>query len=30
MEENVISQVFQKGYRIGEKVIRHAMVQVAN
>ena len=30
LEENVISQVFQKGYRIGEKVIRHAMVQVAN
>lgn len=29
-EENVISQVFQKGYKIGEKVVRHAMVQVAN
>ena len=28
--ENVVSQVFQKGYRIGEKVVRHAMVQVAN
>lgn len=28
--ENVISQVFQKGYKIGDKVIRHAMVQVAN
>lgn len=28
--ENVISQVFQKGYRIDDKVIRHAMVQVAN
>lgn len=28
--ENVISQVMQKGYRIGDKVIRHAMVQVAN
>ncbi len=28
--ENVISQVFQKGYRIGDKVVRHAMVQVAN
>ena len=28
--ENVIAQVFQKGFRIGEKVIRHAVVQVAN
>lgn len=28
--ENTISQVFQKGYKIGGKVIRHAMVQVAN
>ena len=28
--ENVISQVFQKGFRIGEKVVRFAMVQVAN
>ena len=28
--ENVISQVFAKGFRIGEKVIRFAMVQVAN
>ena len=28
--ENVISQVFQKGIRIGEKVVRFAMVQVAN
>ena len=28
--ENVISQVFQKGYKIGDKVIRFAMVQVAN
>ena len=28
--ENVISQVFQKGYAISEKVIRHAVVQVAN
>lgn len=30
MEENTISQVFQKGYIIGDKVIRAAMVQVAN
>ena len=28
--ENVIAQVFQKGFRIGEKVIRHAVVKVAN
>ena len=28
--ENVVAQVFQKGYRIGDKVVRHAMVQVAN
>ena len=28
--DNVVSAVFMKGYRIGKKVIRHAMVQVAN
>lgn len=28
--ENTIAQVFQKGYKIGDKVVRHAMVQVAN
>ena len=28
--ENVIADVFQQGFRIGDKVIRHAMVQVAN
>ena len=28
--ENVISQVFQQGFKIGEKVVRFAMVQVAN
>ena len=28
--ENVISQVFQKGFRLGEKIVRFAMVQVAN
>ena len=28
--ENTISQVFQKGFKIGEKVVRFAMVQVAN
>lgn len=30
VEENTVTQVFQKGFRIGEKVIRFAMVQVAN
>ena len=28
--ENVVAQVFQAGFRCGEKVIRFAMVQVAN
>ena len=28
--ENVITQVFQKGFKIGDKVVRFAMVQVAN
>ena len=28
--ENVINQVFQKGFRIGSKIVRFAMVQVAN
>ena len=28
--ENVVSQVFQAGFLLGEKVIRFAMVQVAN
>jgi len=28
--ENVVSQVFQKGYKLGEKIIRYAMVVVAN
>ena len=30
LDENVIAQVFQKGFKIGEKVVRFAMVQVAN
>ena len=30
LPENTISQVFQKGYKMGDKIIRHAMVQVAN
>jgi len=28
--ENVISTVLQKGYKLGETVLRHAMVEVAN
>ena len=28
--ENTISMVFQKGFKIGDKVVRFAMVQVAN
>lgn len=28
--ENVVAQVFSKGYKIGEKVLRPAMVKVAN
>ena len=29
-DENVITQVFQKGFMIGDKVLRFAMVKVAN
>jgi len=28
--ENTVSQVFQKGFKIGDKIVRFAMVQVAN
>lgn len=28
--ENTIAEVFQTGFRMGDKVIRHAMVKVAN
>ncbi len=28
--ENIISQVFSKGYKLGDKIIREAVVQVAN
>ncbi len=28
--ENTIAQTFQKGYKLGDKVIRHAMVKVVN
>lgn len=30
LEENTVSAVFQRGYKVGDKIIRHAMVQVAN
>ena len=30
LEENTVAQVFQSGFTLGEKVIRHAMVVVAN
>ena len=30
LEENSISAVFQKGFKIGDKVVRFAMVQVTN
>jgi len=28
--ENTVAEVLQKGYRVGEKIVRHAMVKVAN
>ena len=28
--DNVVVEVFQKGYKIGDKVIRHSLVKVAN
>jgi len=30
LDKNVVVEVFQKGYKKGEKVIRHTMVKVAN
>ena len=30
VSENTITQVFQKGFKLGEKIVRFAMVQVAN
>ena len=30
LDENVISEVFQKGYKITDKIVRYAMVQAAN
>lgn len=29
-DDNVVVEVFQKGYKLGDKVIRHSMVKVAN
>lgn len=28
--ENIVAEVLQKGYKLGDKVVRHAMVKVAN
>ncbi len=28
--ENMVCEVYQKGYRLGDRIIRHAMVSVAN
>ncbi len=28
--ENVVCEVYQKGYRLGDRIVRHAMVSVAN
>ena len=30
LEQNVVAQVFQSGYRRGDRILRHAMVQQAN
>ncbi len=30
LETNKIAEVFQKGYKIGDRIIRHAMVKVVN
>jgi len=30
LEKNVVAAVFQKGYRMGDRIIRYAMVQQAN
>ena len=29
-EDNTITAVYQTGYKIGDKIVRHAMVQVRN
>lgn len=30
LDKNVVAEVFQKGYKKGDKIIRHTMVKVAN
>ena len=30
VNENTVTQVFQKGFKLGDKIVRFAMVQVAN
>ena len=30
VEENTVTKVFQKGFQLGEKIVRFAMVEVAN
>ena len=30
LDENVVTDVFSKGYQLGDRVLRHAMVKVAN
>ena len=30
LEQNVVAEVFQKGYKRGDKILRHTMVKVAN
>ena len=30
LDKNIVANVMQKGYKLGDKVIRHAMVAVAN
>lgn len=30
LSDNMVAAVFQKGYQMGDRVLRHAMVQVAN
>ncbi|MEM1484712.1 nucleotide exchange factor GrpE [Oscillospiraceae bacterium PP1C4] len=30
LDANTIAEVFQKGYKLGDRIVRHAMVKVAN
>ena len=30
LDENIVTDVFSKGYQLGDRVLRHAMVKVAN